>query len=234
MSELIGLFNLLAPFFGLIGLGLFCGKVVKQHEAGLAWMQFFLIYVSLPCLFFRLIADKPLDQLANWPFIATTTLSTFLAFVLAFGTGWRYTRDLPQSVMQGVAGSYSNVGYMGPPLVLGALGAAASAPVVLIFVFDNLLLFSLVPLLMSVAGIEKLSLGATSRRIVWRILTHPFDVATALGIAASYFHLRLPQAADQMVTWLSGAAAPVRCSSSECRSPCGRRGGFRRASPLLR
>ena len=30
MSDLIGLFNLLAPFFGLIGLGFFCGKVVKQ------------------------------------------------------------------------------------------------------------------------------------------------------------------------------------------------------------
>ena len=57
--------------------------------------------------------------------------------------------------MQGVAGSYSNIGYMGPPLILAALGPAASAPVVLIFVFDNLLLFSLVPLLMAIAGIEK-------------------------------------------------------------------------------
>ena len=73
MSDLIGLFNLLVPFFGLIGLGFFCGKVVKQPEAGLAWMQFFLIYVALPCLFYRLIADKPLDELANWPFIIATT-----------------------------------------------------------------------------------------------------------------------------------------------------------------
>jgi len=78
MSELIGLFNLLAPFFGLIGLGFFCGKVVRQPEAGLAWMQFFLIYVALPCLFYRLIADKPLDELANWPFIAATTPDVLL------------------------------------------------------------------------------------------------------------------------------------------------------------
>jgi predicted permease len=208
MSELIGLFNLLAPFFGLIGLGFLCGKLVKQPESGLAWMQFFVIYVALPCLFFRLIADKPLDQLTNWSFIAATTLATFCAFVLSFAAGWRHTKDMPQSVMQGVAGSYSNVGYMGPPLVLAALGQAASAPVVLIFVFDNLLLFSLVPLLMSVAGVEKLSLGATVRRIVWRILTHPFNIATMLGIAASYLHLTLPGPANQMVTWLSGAAAP--------------------------
>ncbi len=208
MSELIGLFNLLAPFFGLIGLGFLCGKFVRQPEAGLAWMQFFVIYVALPCLFFRLIADKPLDQLTNWSFITATTLATFCAFALSFSAGWRYTKDLPQSVMQGVAGSYSNIGYMGPPLVLAALGQAASAPVVLIFVFDNLLLFSLIPLLMSVAGLERLSLGATIRRIVWRILTHPFNVATMLGIAASYLHLTLPAPVNQMVTWLSGAAAP--------------------------
>jgi hypothetical protein len=208
MSELIGLFNLLAPFFGLIGLGFFCGKVVRQPEAGLAWMQFFLIYVALPCLFYRLIADKPLDELANWPFIAATTLSTLCAFGLSFAAGWRYTRDLAQSVMQGVAGSYSNIGYMGPPLILAALGPAASAPVVLIFVFDSLLLFSLVPLLMSVAGLEKLSPGATVRRILWRVATHPFNVATALAVAASYLHLELPTALSQIVTWLYGSAAP--------------------------
>jgi hypothetical protein len=208
MSELIGLFNLLAPFFGLIGLGFFCGKVVRQPESGLAWMQFFLIYVALPCLFYRLIADKPLDQLANWPFIAATTLSTFCAFALSFAAGWRYTKDMPQSVMQGVAGSYSNIGYMGPPLILSAMGQTASAPVVLIFVFDTLLLFSIVPLLMSVAGLDKLSLMATIRRILWRVATHPFNLATALAIAASYLHLELPAALNQMVTWLSGSAAP--------------------------
>jgi predicted permease len=208
MSELIGLFNLLAPFFGLIGLGFLCGKLVKQPESGLAWMQFFVIYVALPCLFFRLIADKPLDQLTNWPFVTATTLATFSAFSLSFVAGWRHTKDLPQSVMQGVAGSYSNIGYMGPPLVLAALGQGASAPVVLIFVFDNLLLFSLVPLLMSVAGLEKLSLPATVRRIAWRILTHPFNVATMLGIAASSLHVEPPAPVNQIVSWLSGAAAP--------------------------
>ncbi|QFU16481.1 AEC family transporter [Microvirga thermotolerans] len=208
MSDLLGLINLLAPFFGLIGLGFLCGRIVKQPEAGLAWMQFFLIYVALPCLFFRLIADKSLDQLTNWSFVLATTTATFCAFLLSFAAGWRHTKDMAQSVMQGVAGSYSNIGYMGPPLVLAAIGSAASAPVVLIFVFDNLLLFSLVPLLMSVAGLEKLSLGATLRRIVWRVLTHPFNVATALGVTASYLHLELPPALNQMVTWLSGAAAP--------------------------
>jgi malonate transporter len=209
MSELVGLFNLLAPFFGLIGLGFFCAKRVRRAEGGLAWMQFFLIYVSLPCLFFRLIADKPLEQLANWPFVMGTTLTTYCAFALSFAVGMWHTRwDMPQGVMQGVAGSYSNVGYMGPPLVLSALGPAASAPVVLIFVFDNLLLFSLVPFLMAIAGAEKRSLAETGREVVWKVASHPFNLATLAGVGAAYLRLELPTALGRMVEWLSNAAAP--------------------------
>ena len=209
MSELLGLFNLLAPFFGLIGLGFFCGKAARRPEAGLAWMQFFLVYAALPCLFFRLIADKPLDQVLNWPFVLATTLCTAFAFALSFaGAMWHTRGDMPQAVMQGVAGSYSNIGYMGPPLVLSALGPAASAPVALIFVFDNLFLFSLVPLLMALAGVEKRSLPATVADIARKVATHPFNLATVAGVIASMLQLELPSALDKIVVWLSGAAAP--------------------------
>jgi len=208
MSDLVGLFNLLAPFFGLIALGFFCGRVAKRPEAGLVWMQFFLIYVALPCLFYNLIADKPLGQLANWPFIVATTVATYCAFALSFASGFWHTRDMPQAVMQGVAGSYSNVGYMGPPLILSALGPEASPPVILIFVFDNLLLFTLVPLLMAVAGVEKRSLPAALGGVLWRVVTHPFNVAILLGVAASSLEFRLPVPAERIVTWLQNAAAP--------------------------
>jgi len=208
LADLVGLFNLLAPFFGLIGLGFLCGKVARRPEAGLAWMQFFLIYVALPCLFYTLIADKPLNELANWPFILTTTLCTAIAFAISYAVGLWRTGSPAQSVMQGVAGSYSNIGYMGPPLILSAIGPAASAPVALIFVFDSLFLFSAIPLLMAAAGVKTRSLLATAGEVAWKVTTHPFNLATAAGVLASYFRLELPAAADRMVTWLSGAAAP--------------------------
>ncbi len=209
MSSILSLLDLVLPFFGVIGLGYACGKRIKLPVAGLAWMQFFLIYVSLPTLFFRLIADKPLSDLANWPFIFATTLATYCVFAISFVIGLRYTRgDLPQSVMQAVAGAYSNIGYMGPPLVLAALGPAASAPVVLIFVFDNLLLFSLIPLLMAMAGLEKQTGWQMAKSVVWKVLTHPFNVATILAVAFAFFSIKLPSTLDKMTLWLSQAAAP--------------------------
>jgi hypothetical protein len=176
---------------------------------GLAWMQFYLIYVSLPVLFYRLIADKPVQELANWRYIFVTTLATFTVFALAFAIGVRTARGaIAQAVMQGVAGAYSNIGYMGPPLVLGALGAAAGAPVALIFVFDNALLFSLVPFLMAFAGAERRSMAVMAGEVVWKVATHPFNIATAAGVLAATVKFQPPGFLDQMMIWLAGSATP--------------------------
>ncbi len=40
--------SLAMPFFGLIFLGFVCGKLMKYPEAGLQWMNFFIVYVALP------------------------------------------------------------------------------------------------------------------------------------------------------------------------------------------
>ena len=61
---------------------------------------------------------------------------------------------------------------------------------------------------MAVAGKEKRSIAATAGEVVLRVTTHPFNLATAVAVLGSYLHVQLPEAADKMVTWLSGAAAP--------------------------
>jgi hypothetical protein len=208
MSDLVGLFNLLAPFFGLILLGFISAKRARLPESGLAWMQFFLVYLALPALFYRLTSAQPIDEFANGRFAALTTLATATAFALSFMTSLWRQRRLSQGVMGALAGSYSNIGYMGPPLVLSFLGPEATAPVALIFVFDTIFLFSATPALMAFAGMRAQPPLATLAGIVVRIFTHPFMVATLLGLLASSLRLETPAALMQMVTWLSNAAAP--------------------------
>jgi predicted permease len=61
---------------------------------------------------------------------------------------------------------------------------------------------------MAMAGVEKRSPARAIGDVAWKVVTHPFNVATAVGVAASYVHLELPDALSRMVNWLSGAAAP--------------------------
>jgi len=201
--------TLALPFFGLIFLGFFCGKLVHHPEEGMRWMNFFIVYVSLPCLFFKLIAATPFEQLTNWHFIAATTLSTASAFTLSFLAGLWFTRgDVRLSSIQGALGGYANVGYMGPGLTLAALGTAASIPTALIFVFDCVLMFTLLPFLMALGSSEQLRLGETAWYVVKRVFTHPFNIATIVGVVAAYFRFEPPVAVDTMITLLRNAAAP--------------------------
>lgn len=201
--------SLALPFFGLIFLGFACAKLVRFQEAELRMMNFFIVYVALPALFFKLVAAAPFEQLANWPYVFGTTMSTYVAFALAFAVGMTVTRGkLREATIMGVVGSYSNIGYMGPGLTLAALGQEAIVPTALIFVFDNCLLFTLVPFLMALGGSEKMKVGATAWYVLKRVTTHPFNIATAVAVLAAYVRFVPPAPVDAMLTFLKNAAAP--------------------------
>ena len=77
---MIDILNLALRHFGLIFIGLACGRSKGLPEAGLAWMNFFLLYVSLPALLFGIMSKTPFEELNNPPFLIATTLGTMSAF----------------------------------------------------------------------------------------------------------------------------------------------------------
>jgi malonate transporter len=84
---MIDILNLAVPYFGLIFIGFACGKAKALPESGLAWMNFFLLYVSLPALLFGITSKTPFSELNNPPFLIATTLGTMIAFILAMAAG---------------------------------------------------------------------------------------------------------------------------------------------------
>jgi malonate transporter and related proteins len=207
---MIEILNLALPYFGLIFIGYACGKYKRLPEAGLAWMNFFLLYVSLPALFFRILAKTPFEELNNPPFVIATTLATASAFTLSM-LGARLIRRLSmrESAMAGLGGGYGNIGYMGPGLALSMLGAQAAVPVALVFCFDTIFLFSIVPLLMVLTDGQKRPLLPTIGLIAKHILLHPLIVASYCGALVAALHIHPPAAVDGMLQFLQSSAAPV-------------------------
>ena len=206
MTDLIGL---AFPFFGLIFLGYFCGRVVKLPEAGLAWLSFFIIYVALPALFYRIVAQTPFEELANGAFIVAVICSTATCAAIALALGLFFRRgNVGEAAIASTIGAYANVGYMGPGLTLAALGQEAATPAALIFACDSMFFFTLVPLLMAMRGGQHESLLATFGVIVKRVLTHPFNIATLLGVLAAAIKFQEPAAIAKMLDFLKNAAAP--------------------------
>ncbi|WP_315927937.1 AEC family transporter [Mesorhizobium sp. SP-1A] len=206
MTNVIGL---VLPFFGLIFIGFLVARIHREPVEALGWMNIFIIYVALPALFFQLLARTPFEELTEWRFVAGSLFSTLLIFSVMFAGSLVMSRgDVAESTMKGLAAAYGNTGYMGPGLALLAFGEQATVPVALIFCFENMMHFTVAPMMMALSGSDKRPLPQLLAGIVRRILLHPFIVATAAGITAAYFQFRPPVPVDRLLSYLSGAAAP--------------------------
>ncbi|MSP47520.1 MAG: AEC family transporter, partial [Xanthobacteraceae bacterium] len=178
---MIDVLNLALPYFGLIFLGFACRRFKTIPYKGLAWMDFFVVYLSLPALFYRILARTLFEQFNNVRFILAVTLGTFLVLVLSFCVALAIRRNLAESAIAALAGAYGNIGYMGPGLALATVGAQAAAPVALIFCFETLLFFALLPAMMALARPTYRGAARVIFEVARKILLHPFVVATALG-----------------------------------------------------
>jgi predicted permease len=205
MSDIAGL---VLPFFGLIFVGFAVARITRQPLEALGWLNTFIIYVALPALFFQLLARTPFEELTEWSFIFGSVFSTFLIFMMMFSGSLLVAGNIAESTVKGLAAAYGNIGYMGPGLAVLAFGEKAAVPVALIFCFENVMHFTIAPMMMALGGDDRRSLPQLVTGIVSRIVLHPFIIATALGVLAAYFEWSPPLPLDRLLGYLANAAAP--------------------------
>jgi len=172
-------------------------------------MNFFIVYVALPALFYKLLSTTPLHQFSNIGFIAVSIFSTFVIFCLVFilarkGNGG----NTPESTIQGLAAAYGNIGYLGPPLAIAAFGTAAGVPIALVFCFENAMHFTLAPLLMTLGNKGEHQTVKLIKGILYNIFSHPFILATIAGVLAAAFRFKPPLPVQSLLDLLAGAAGP--------------------------
>ena len=201
--------SLVLPFFGLILLGYVAARWKKLDEQALGWLNIFIIYIALPALFFKIIGKTPLAELARFDFILTSLAATYTIFALVFVLGRFGTGSTTgEATVQGLAGAYGNIGYLGPGIALAAFGEAAALPLALIFAFENMVHFSVAPAFMAFDGRDSRPPLVLARDVLLKIATHPFILATAAGFLAAGTGFRPPLVLQAMIDNLAQAAAP--------------------------
>lgn len=209
MTEIL---NLALPFFALIFLGVFAARRWEVGEQGLAWLNIFLVYFALPALIILVVAAAPFEQLINWPYITATSAVTTAVFItIMLGSRLLFGTPLKEATLQGTAGSYGNVGYMGLPLSVAFFGPEAAVPAALVFCFDCAGEFILTAFFATLAHErnEEAHWGEVAWRILKQVATHPFIVATAVGVLASAFAVKPPGFLGTMMDMLMKSAGPT-------------------------
>lgn len=233
MAEIL---DLALPFFGLVMLGVIAARIWAVGDRGLEWLNIFLIWFALPALIFLVVAAAPFEKLIDWPYVAATTSATAAAFMIVFLVSWRLLgTQFKIAVLQGTAGSYGNVGYMGLPLAVAFFGPEAAVPAALVFCFDCSLQFTLTAFFATLAHErnEEAHWGEIALSIVKQVFGHPFIVATILGGIASALAFKAPGAFGTILTMLMNSAGPVALFALGVTVGSRQFGGIKREMPLV-
>ena len=207
MSEIA---TVILPFFGLIAFGFGATRLMRLPAQGVSGLNLFVYYFAMPAWFFQVVATTPFREIEHWAFLIATTFATYCAFAIAFSFGALLNRgNVPDATIEGLVGSYSNIGYMAPALTVAALGPAAGAATALVFAFDHAMLFTIVPLMMALGGTARTNGSTMGRDILRRVFLHPFILAAFAGLFVSLVGLGMPAPVNGLLALLSSAAAPV-------------------------
>ena len=197
------------PFFGLI----LCGYLAHWRrlvDANVVQgLNGFAFYFALPALLFAKVATSPLDDLFDWRFfMAFYGVAAVLGVLTACFFYWRFKLGLAEASVAGMAGIWTNSGYMGIPLLITAIGPEAALPAVFALTFDNLITAPLLIMILEARTGRAASPLATLRTVARNLVRNPLIIAVFAGFAWNLSGMTVPAPLGRFVDLLGAAAAP--------------------------
>src|SRR6266852_1072318 len=204
---MISVFLISLPIFGVIGVGWAATRTRLVAQGALDALNAFSFRFALPAPLLRLIAGQPLRQSFNPEVYTGYLASAAIIFVLVLGSSRVVAaRDLSTAAAHATTATVSNLGFLGPPLMLAFFGERGAGPLAMAILAEVMVLLSVGSVLMSANSGPKRGMGSL---ILRGTMFNPVVVAIVLGAALAGTGLALPEAITRFLGFLGGAAGPA-------------------------
>lgn len=195
------------PFFGIIGLGYWAGRIRFFSEDATAYLTKFVFYFALSAMIFRFAANLRMDEIFNGRLVLGYLCGTVVVYCLATLVGFFRKLDVPTAAIEAQCAVIGNVGFLGLPMFVILFGEASIGPMMLILATDLIVFSSLIVILINSARDGRVSLSIL-RTIALGLLRNPMIVSIVLGLAWSILALPIPEPLNDFLSILGGAATP--------------------------
>jgi hypothetical protein len=195
------------PFFALIGLGWFAGRIGMFTAEATAWLTKFVFYFALSAMLFRFAASLDFWQVLDWTFVAAYLSGTATIYVLATAVALIRRRGTLEAAVEAQCAVIGNVGFLGVPMLALLLGPQAVGPVMLVLATDLIVFGSLIVILITGARDGRIAFGVL-RTVGLGLLRNPMIVSIVAGFAWSAAELPVPAPLADFLALLGGAATP--------------------------
>ena len=197
------------PFFALV----LCGYVAARRRMlpfeAIAGLNTFVLYFALPCLLYRFGASTPIAQLLDGAAIAVYLVCALVlvGFVVAVSMNRRIGWN--DAAFGALVAAFPNTGFLGVPLLVALLGAAAAGPAILTILVDLLVTSSLCIALSRLDGADEHGARKAAKNALKGVALNPMPWAILLGGVSSAFQMQPVQPVMQTLGLLADAASPV-------------------------
>ncbi|HEX6267949.1 MAG TPA: AEC family transporter [Burkholderiales bacterium] len=206
---------MILPIFGLLAFGYLATFTRVFGAAAASALASFVFYFAIPVLLFRSMATTALPDDIAWGYLGAFYGGTALAFGLGFGTARAaFAGPFERHAIIGFGAAFGNSVLLGVPVVLTALGEAASLPLFLLLAFHSTLLFTTITLVLEAGGARRERLRDVPAKALGGLARNPILWGLAGGIACNLMGLALPAALDRWTELMAGAAVPCALFST--------------------
>ena len=197
------------PFFALVLCGYLAARRHVLPESAIPGLNSFVLYFALPCMLFRFGMNTPLLELLNPAVIGVYLGAALLLVFFSVAVGVNERVKLKDAAFGALVATFPNTGFMGVPMLVALLGAAAAGPVISSMLTDLLITSSLCIALAQAGGGSGQGAGAAAARALRGALSNPLPWAIALGALFGALDVSLPGPLQVMIGLLADAATPV-------------------------
>ena len=197
------------PFFALVLCGYWAARRQMLPFEAIPGLNGFVLFFALPCMLFQFGAKTPIAQLLDasafcmYLFCALVMVAFVVAVTLNKRFGWN------DAAFGALVGAFPNTGFMGVPLLVALLGAAAAGPAIVTIVIDMVITTSLCIALSRLDGAGQQGVSQAAKNALLGVVKNPLPWAILLGTVFSAFQIELPGPVEKTVALLGDAASPV-------------------------
>lgn len=197
------------PFFALVLCGFLAARRRMLPLEAIGGLNTFVLYFALPCMLYRFGAATPVARLFD-PAVLAVWLPCGL-LIVAGSVYWSRNGRVGwnDASFGALVAAFPNTGFMGVPLIVALLGAAAAGPIIASMLIDMAITTSVCLALSRLDGSGASGAAAAARKALRGMAVNPMPWSILLGGLSSGLGIEPVKPLAATIGLLADAASPV-------------------------
>jgi predicted permease len=205
---MLSILSVVLPIFALTFAGWLTRRLGVFGPQSTTELNRFVVYLALPALLFDIVAGARPADLWQPGFVAVFALTTFCFFALTVTVSRVKGVALGNATIHGLNAAYSNVAFLGFPLLLATLGPASRTLTLIATINTVCALFATSIVLLEFGNQSGGRPSLVFLRVLQALFRNPLVLAPSLGALVMTSGIGIAPPLDTFLKLLGSAASP--------------------------